>query len=582
MSLWVRLFLTFFVCLLLTLVFLGTFFAISFRDYYESELSERMLFQAKVIEPQVRNFLIEMAPQYKGYDELLSEMTSKQSGLGVTVLDPGGNVLFSTWETKGANWSTNPEIQAVFNREQGRDIREVMGEVSSVVAIPIVSNQEIKGILTLSYPVSNISYRLGQLIRFILATFIIALLVGSLLVYGFVRYQTQPLVSLIDSAQRISQGDLETTFESRSTDEVGQLGRVLQIMVGRLKSAIKVAGEERSRFQAIFSNMVDGIILSDSQSNLLLANPSALMMFGVSMEQVDGKTILDAGLPKEFVEIMLSGEAGVDTEIVITKPTTRILRIRMAPIEQEGKLIGNLAICEDVTRMKALEASEQEFIQYISHELKTPLASLSASVETLQTSAKKDPGAQKRFLSNIGQDVERLTKLVNSILAFQRVRDIGETMSKFGAVDMIMDVHSRFLAYANKRKVHLDMELPDDEVYVMANKERIVQVLINLIDNAIRFTQEDGKVTIGIIAEQNSKRVLFYVEDTGVGIPKEYLGRIGERFIKIPRKDHRYDTQVGLGVSIVKEILKRHGSPLEVESLEGKGTKFAFYLRRAS
>ena len=580
MNLWVRLFLTFLICLSLTLSMLGVFFALTFRDYYETELFNRMLFQADVLEPRLKSFILSGNPF--GVNDFLKEESNKFPLLGLSLLDSNGKVISSTWGQKGDDWSAFPEVASVLKRENGFNIRTFEFEKQAFVATPIVSDQEIIGIIVMRSSMEPVSAGTSQVIRFIIGTFLIALLAGVLMVYSSVRIQTQPLQSLIESARNISLGNLDETFESRSSDEVGQLGRVLQIMVTRLKSALREAGEERSRFQAIFSNMVDGLLLIDSNGKILLANNSFLTIFGVSFKDIIGLQIDNSVLPLQLSAIILRGEDGVDSEMMLEKPTKRALRIRTATIEQDGYAIGTLSICEDTTRMKLLESSEQEFVQYISHELKTPLASLSASIETITTKAKHDPEAQAKFLSNMGEDVHRLTDLVNSILTYQRIRDTGEQMFKFGAVEMVLDVHGRFLAYANKRKIHFDFEVPDDEVYVIANKDRIIQVLINFIDNAIRFTPEGGKVIVGIEDTPDSRRVKFYVSDTGIGIPKEYIGRIGERFIKIPRKDHRFDTQVGLGVSICKEILRRHGSPLEVVSEEGKGTTFSFYLKRAT
>ncbi|NTU61181.1 MAG: hypothetical protein HGA95_02470, partial [Caldiserica bacterium] len=197
-----------------------------------------------------------------------------------------------------------------------------------------------------------------------------------------------------------------------------------------------------------------------------------------------------------------------------------------------------------------------------------------------QTSAKNDPKAQAHFLNNINEDIVRLTKLVNSLLTYQRIQAAPDEMNRFGAVELILEIHSKFVSYANKKGILLDLDVPDDEYEVIAARDRITQVLINLVDNAIRFTKKNGTVALKI--EPMAKSVKISVTDTGVGIPKEYLGRLGERFIKIPRKDHQFDTNIGLGVAICKEILKRHGSILEIESEENIGTTFSFTLKRAS
>lgn len=581
MSFWFRLFVTFIACLVLTLIILGIYFGFSFNQYNKNELFDRLTFQSNTLLPTIRKFMVESAPEYRGANELLQDIIANQQSSGVTVCDIDGIVLFSSWTKKGEDWSKNLEIVSAKKREIGQVIRILDEKEMAFLATPVVVNQDIIGFLVLDKPSQDVAFKTGQLFRFIIGTFLIAILLGSLLVYTSTKIETEPLLSLIDSAKKISLGDLDTSFESAKKDEIGQLARVLQTMVSRLKKALREVNEERTRFQAMFTNMLDGLIFITKEKVILMINPVAVNMLGSSKYKIQGYHISKANLPEEIIKKILETEPGVESEITIGVSSKRIVRIRKANIEIDEEHVGTLIILEDITRVKNLEQSEQEFTQYISHELKTPLTSITASIETIQTSAKNDPNAQERFLTNIKSDVERLTKLVQSLLAYQRIKDNGEQTSKFGAVELIMDVHSRFLAYATKKKVYLDFEIPDDEVYVYANKERILQVLVNLVDNAIRFTPEKGQVIIGLEQNRAWKKVMFYVSDTGVGIPKDFISRIGERFIKIPRKDHKYDTQVGLGISICKEIVRRHGSSLEVESVEGKGTKFSFYIRKA-
>jgi two-component system phosphate regulon sensor histidine kinase PhoR len=525
--------------------------------------------------------MVESKPSYRGASELLQDIIADQQSSGVTVCDTDGVVLFSSWAKKGDNWSEYPEIVTAKKREIGQVVRTHNDKNTAFLATPVVVNQEIIGFLVLNKPSQDVAFKTGQLFRFIIGTFLIAMLLGSLLIYTSTKIETEPLLSLIDSAKKISLGDLDTRFESTKKDEIGQLARVLQTMVSRLKKALRDVNDERTRFQAMFTNMLDGLIFITKDKVVFMINPVAVNMLGSSKYKIQGYHIDKANLPKEITQKILETEPGVESEITIGTTSKRFARIRKANIEIDEDFVGTLVILEDITRIKNLEQSEQEFTQYISHELKTPLTSITASIETIQTSAKNDPKAQEKFLANIKSDVERLTKLVQSLLAYQRIKDNGEQISKFGAVELLMDVHSKFLAYATKKIVYLDFDIPEDEVYVQADKERILQVLVNLVDNAIRYTPERGHVTIGFEQNQAWRKVKFYVSDTGIGIPKEFLSRIGERFIKIPRKDHKFDTQVGLGISICKEIVKRHGSSLEVESVEGKGTKFSFYIRKA-
>lgn len=584
MSLWIRLFFTFLLCLLVTLIFLGVYMTINLRHFQLEQTSSWLTTQARVLEPKIRSYMTNVPPRFSLSNQLDDELGGYSRFVGITILDPSGKLIWSSITNDTADWSGMPEIVAVKDRrENGSDTRTFLEHNNLFIAIPIVSynsSSKIIGIIDVNYSLVHVEEQTRQSVRFIFATFLIAMLIGALFIYNVVQYQIQPLRDLIYVASAISAGEYEKQFEVHGSDEVGQLARALQVMVAKLKSALSIAANERSTLQGVFEGVVDGLILVDPEGRVQLANLSALTMFGLSDTSIEGRLVEETDFPPDLIEFLKTTKSNDETEIKFNMPQRRFVRVRATPVNQEESVLGLLAICEDVTRMRLLEANEREFTQYISHELKTPLASLSASVETLQTSARNDPKAQVHFLSNINEDIVRLTKLVNSLLTYQRIQATPDEMIRFGSVELILEIHSRFLAFANKKGILLDLDVPDDEYDVIASRDRIIQVLFNLVDNALRFTKKGGTVCLQLKGE--NKRVKISVIDTGVGIPKDYLGRMGERFIKIPRKDHQFDTNVGLGVAICKEILKRHGSSLEIESEEGHGATFSFYLKRAS
>ena len=573
MSFWVRLFLTFTLCLLFTLLLLGVYLIVSISDYQSQGLTEYAINQANWV-----SYDISYELQRINISKIESFLHKKYGNISWMILvDTDGEIISSTGRPPGVDILNYPELIESRKGSIGHSVREVDGNLYVVVALPVIMEDTTVAHLILHYPATVIQTSVVRIIKFIISTFLFALVLGAILIFFSMQYQTKPLLKLIDDARAISSGEMNRKFTTSGTDEVAQLSRALQIMVSRLKIALNVAREEQSRFDAVFTNMMDGLVVADAEGRIILANSAFLTMFGITLAELAGFDVRKCNLPKEIIESIIFTQQ--EKEMKITKPTERIIRIRSAPIDESDEAVGSITICEDITRIKALEASEREFTQYISHELKTPLTSLSATVETLQDMPDDNPKIRHKFLGNLSGDIERLKKLVNSIITFQRTRDTIDELERFGAVDIVMEVHGKFLAYAHKIGVYLDMELPDDEINVIANYDRIMQVLTNLVDNAIRFTLKDGRVEIGIRYETN--RVLFWVLDTGIGIPEYYLDKLGERFIKIPRKNHKYDTQVGLGLSICMEILNRHGSRLEVESKEGKGSKFSFYLRKA-
>ena len=554
---------------------------LNLREFQLDQTRNWLTLQARVLEPQVRSTLTNAPPRFSVDYDFQDHLGSYSRYIGVTILDSSGRKLYSSLIEDRNDWDVLPEVRSVRDyRENGKDIRNYLGKPHMFISTPVVSLGKVIAIIDLNYPLDSLQSQTNQSVRFIFATFIIALLMGALFIYNVVQFQIEPLRNLIFVASAISAGELEKQFDVHGKDEVGQLARALQIMVSKLKSAISIAASERSTLQGVFEGVVDGLVLVDTNGRVQLVNLAAFTMFGIEDTNIDGKFVSEIGFPQEFADFIKYANGNAETEIKFNRPQRRFIRIRTTQVMQDGVATGFLAICEDVTRVRLLEANEKEFTQYISHELKTPLASLSASVETLQTSAKNDPKAQNHFLNNINDDIVRLTKLVNSLLTYQRIQAAPDEMNRFGVVELILEIHSKFLSYANKKGILLDLDVPDDEYEIIAARDRIIQVLINLTDNALRFTKKGGTVCLKV--EPLAKSVKISVIDTGVGVPKEYMERLGERFIKIPRKDHQFDTNVGLGVAICKEILKRHGSALEIESEENVGTTFSFQLKRAS
>ncbi|HOO96603.1 MAG TPA: ATP-binding protein [Caldisericia bacterium] len=580
MSFWVRLLLTFILCLLLTLVTLGVYISVSISESYQKVGIDDAEARARWLSSWIAyDFSYQVSNSDLTIDRIIVNLRDKYRDFkSFTILDSEGELVLSTARLSALDLKDYPEIEKSLKGSVASSFRHIKDVGTIIVAAPVVVEGERIAhiLLELEHKGRTVTPYVMSIWRFVVAAFTIALAFGSYIIYFLVRLQTRSLFALIDDARAISSGNINHRFKVSGDDEIGQLGRVLQIMVGRLKVAISSAREEKSRLQAIFGNMLDGLITINSYHRVIDVNPTFLTMVGLQESDLIGFDYRQCGLPDILVELV--GQKNVEKEITLDSPTKRVLRVRTASIDTEDEELGTIAICEDITRIKALESSEREFTQYISHELKTPLTSLYATVETLQGPARDNPEARDRFLDSFKGDVERLKKLVNSILAYQRTKEAGDEHTCFGIVSLVMDVHSKFLAYAHKKGVHLDMELPEDEVRVKASQDRITQVLMNLLDNAVRFTPKGGRVEIGIAEE--TKRVKIWVSDTGIGIPADFLERMGERFIKIPREDHSYDTQVGLGLSICMEILRRHGSRLDIQSVEGKGTTMSFYLRK--
>lgn len=355
-----------------------------------------------------------------------------------------------------------------------------------------------------------------------------------------------------------------------------------------LETAQKQHYQAISRFeaeqQALFNSMSEGVLILDPGGRVQLVNRSLLSFFGLKVD-VRGQTIMEAFRLQELVEITrrLPKERTVQgVEIELAGVNTRWLQLNAAAVtDREGTQRGSILVFHDLTRLKQLENTRQEFVANVSHELRTPLSLIKGFVETLLDGAKDDPELAGRFLRTIEKHTDRLTFLIEDLLTISRleskqiVMNLHEVELQKEAAVVVEDLQSR----AAGKNTALVNKLPAG-LRARADSDRLQQVLFNLIENAIKYGRNDGTVTID--GKQNSEgSVELWVQDNGPGIPTEARDRVFERFYRVDRARSRETGGTGLGLSIVKHIVQAHGGEVWVKSELGQGATFYFTLPQA-
>jgi two-component system phosphate regulon sensor histidine kinase PhoR len=359
-----------------------------------------------------------------------------------------------------------------------------------------------------------------------------------------------------------------------------QQGRIATEMEGFQRRQQQTAIEAKAQQQVLFNSMLEGLLLLDRNRKIYLANRAFKTLFGLKVE-LRGKTVLEALRVHELDDLVNQVEAKgqvLNYELKLPDLSERWLQVNAAAISNStGEREGTILVFHDLTRLKQLERTREEFVANVSHELRTPLSLIKGYVETLLDGARNNPEVAQRFLKIIERNTQRLDLLIQDLLTIsalesERIKLALQPTSLRPLVEKIFaDLHAR----AENKHIELVNELPD--LKALADANRLDQVLANLVDNAIKYGRVQGKVIVGG-KEVDGPKIEIFVRDDGPGIPMEALDRVFERFYRVDKARSRDQGGTGLGLSIVKHIVQAHGGKVWVESELGKGATFFFTL----
>jgi two-component system phosphate regulon sensor histidine kinase PhoR len=388
---------------------------------------------------------------------------------------------------------------------------------------------------------------------------------------------TRPVVEMQAIARRMSEGQFAVRAPVRSVDEIGALGRALNVMVGRLREQLESVEAERAKATAILDGMVEGVIAVDAHEAILLMNERARAIFGVGAGRGEGKPFQEVVRNAELHEVFRDSHApdggALQRELRLRHPADRTLRVSAVPLALSGGGTGVVMVLQDVTELRRLEAVRTEFVANVSHELRTPLTAIQGYLETLLNGALEEREHARRFLEIAFRHTERLGRLLNDLTDLSNI-ELGKVSLRLSPVrvsEVVASVIDIVNAKATAGRVGLVTDVRPPDLTIHADHDRLAQILINLVDNAVKYTPENGWVTVRARALDDG-RVELMVRDTGVGIPRADLPRITERFYRVDKARSRELGGTGLGLAIVKHLVLAHGGDLAIESEQGEGT----------
>jgi signal transduction histidine kinase len=500
-------------------------------------------------------------------------------GGGIWVYDPEGELLESAYDTE----PTEPVLESALLRamrdESGFVSSDLRAEGWVVASRPIHSPAgEIEGVVITASDAGPSATILRSVRDRLWVTFWISLAVAGLLGFGFSELMSRRIRQMSDAAVAIAGGDFDQRLVATFVpDEVRTLAESYNDMAVTLGEMFSELQESRRQIAVVIEAMAEGVIAVDASGATRVVNAEASRLLGIPAAGTPPETLQELTNEIAVIDAVNSGLQG--SMIVSTAPLgDRVVRLHCTPmIAADGAVDGAVLLLFDITDQHRAEAAQRRFVADASHELRTPIAAVKGMLELLDDGAKDRPDVRDDFIHTMQLEADRLGRLVSELLTLARLEAGTLTLESapHRVVDIVGDVAAVMRTLAAHQGVALEVNIEDEDACVLADRDRIVQVLMGFTDNALRHTPEGG--TIQLSARRRDGRIRFEVSDEGPGIPPDAIGRVFERF-------YRGDSSrgsgggTGLGLAIAKEIVEAHGSTIEVRSEPGQGATFGFDL----
>ncbi len=517
--------------------------------------------------------------------KLIHSLDQESSYMGserrITLIDITGKVLADSHGNSAGmkNHKDRTEFMEALSTGMGLEIRESETTKNKSLYLACYS-QELNAIVRISTSVDYINKIRNTIIFYTILAVLIALVLSTPLILKISDYVIRPLARLV----REYGGGKEGKNLNGKKDEVGQLSFTLSSMTRYLENVIKELKDRNARVNTIINSMDNGLIAVDQSMHILMLNPVAHKIFGVTEKPAQvGVPLVQIIRHRQINELLnkaIAKNMVINDEIHLSQGGKRVLWIHVTPIfpmDNENVNSGALAFINDMTQIRKLEEMRSEFVANVTHELKTPLTSIQGFVETLKAGAIKDASVAEKFLDIIDIEADRLRTLINDILELSEIESMKQEKErqKIFLRNQVDEVISMLSNTAVEKKITIHNEIPEEHT-VDADGHRIKQLIINLLDNALKYNRKGG--SIHVFTRLSRGMIELHVKDTGIGIPEGHTARIFERFYRVDKGRSREMGGTGLGLSIVKHIAQLYGGTVHVESVEGKGSDFVVSL----
>jgi len=578
-----RLFLTYVLIIVVSSAIIAVFTDYVLKEYYRDEIAHELEISAVIVDDMLGNSAISKNP---------SELQNLVKRLGekiktrITVVGSDGFVIADSESDPKTmeNHKNRLEIEKALSGVTGKSVRhsDTLNVDMMYVAIPLKSRGRIIGAVRLSMFLNDVNKKTKKIHRIIIVAVLVGILAALLLSIVVGKSFVNPILIMKSAAEKISKGDFSRKLDFRTDDELAQLGNSLNVMSEELQKKISEIVKEKNELSAVLSGMSEGVLVIEKSKKIALINPALSEMLYFRSADVAGKYYWEVIGNEEinsFIESALDVQQSLKKDIVILLPEEHYIEMQTSPIFYDRKeLFGIVCVFHDITQIKRLEKIKSEFLANASHELKTPITAISGFVETLKEGAIEKKQDAKRFLDIIESNVKRLDNLVGDMLTISKSesKELKLKKIRLNLKMVVENVIAMYREKVSKKKQIIKTDFQQDFPEINADEEKLEQVFSNLLDNAIKFTGDSGNIVIK--GEYSENSIKLNISDTGIGISKDHIPRIFERFYRVDTARSREMGGTGLGLAIVKHIVQLHGGTVSVESQPNKGSTFIIEL----
>ena len=563
------------------LIFVSAFALNSLSDFFYAEKNLDLTSRAHLFKGRISERVL--AGDFRAVDGECKR-AGRDSGTRLTVVLPSGLVVGDSDDDPQTmdNHNDRPEISSALSGKTGTSIRtsSTLGHNMMYVALPVFKGNEVGAVIRTSVSMSSIDSEMYKTRVKIGAVGLFAAILAALISLSIARRITRPIEDMTKGAEQFESGNLQHRLHAPDSAELGALAQAMNKMAGQLDERIKTEIRRHNELRAVLSGMVEGVIALDLHDNIININPAAARFFNVTTPSPEGTNICDLVRNLAFLDFFKKARTcsvNLEADIPLSDQGKRTIHIRTSPIlDERDSRSGTLIVFSDVTTLRRLETMRRDFAANVSHEIKTPLTSIRGFVETLLDDRGALTEKQSHFLEIIDKNVNRLMAIIEDLLQLARIEKEGSDLRCDNAplYPVIENAVTSLKTEALKKDVRITWEC-DRQLSIPMDSSMIQQALINLIDNAVKYTENSGEVHISVLRDSMVK---IRVSDTGYGIEKEHLPRLFERFYRTDKARSRQQGGTGLGLAIVKHIMLAHKGDVTVESSLGKGSVFTLHL----
>lgn len=562
-----------------------TWYAIDLvRNFYFEQTNQDMEIRTRLL---IHNIIPDLNEKnYHKINEYVG-LVGREIDTRITIILPDGRVIADSDEDYRVmdNHINRPEIRQALEKEVGSSIRHSATIERDLIYFASTLKQDGKliALVRVSKKLRTLEETIGSIQRKFTISGVVVLFITIIMSLYVSRRISRPLEEMTTGVERFAMGDFNLRLPVPPSLELSKLANALNQMGKQLDEKIRTIVHQKNEQLAVLESMEEGVLAIDQEERVITYNKAAADMLRLKDKQVQGKDVRQvvghSQLQKIISNTIQSGSLQ-EAEIVIRHKTEKNIQVHGTVLkDSESQTIGAVIVLNDVTQLRRLENGRREFVANVSHEIRTPLTSIKGFVEALQEGAIKNKEETGRFLEIINRQTNRLNTIIEDLLTLSRLETEGERdeimFEETNLLDVIENAVHTCQPGAERKRIKIHITLSAGK-FIRINAALLEEALINLVDNAIKYSPEESKIQIG--CKDRDKEVVIQVKDEGSGIAPEHLPRIFERFYRVDKARSRKIGGTGLGLAIVKHIALVHGGRVEVKSTLGKGSKFRIYL----